>query len=350
MMKKKLKWIWITTLIILVVSLILVFNLKSHYNHVHDKQKSKTNVQINNKNVKLYRDISYGKGMPNSKLDIITPADMSNDTKLPVIFWMHGGGFIAGDKQYKNQLLSRIAEQGYIIVNVNYALAPQYKYPTPLVQLNQAVKFVKENKHELPIDFDQVVIGGDSAGAQLTSQYVAMQTNEDLRDEMHFEQQFKPSQIKAAVFFGGFYNMKTVRATEFPRIQLFMKSYTGTSHWETDFKNLSQMSTLNQVTHEYPPTFLSVGDADPFYSQNKEFAQGLKAENIPVDTLFYDGSHYLHHQYQFHLDKPESKENIKKVLLFLSRNTSSSGVESNESSQNQPTQNTNEVSLYPFDS
>ena len=66
--------------------------------------------------------------------------------------------------------------------------------------------------------------------------------------------------------------------------------------------------------------------------------------------IFYDGSHHLHHQYQFHLDKPESKENIKKVLLFLSRNTSSSGVESNESSQNQPTQNTNEVSLYPFDS
>ena len=86
MMKEKLKWIWITTLIILVVSLILAFNLKSHYNHVHDKQKSKTNVQINNKNVKLYRDISYGKGIPNSKLDIITPADMSNDTKLPVIF------------------------------------------------------------------------------------------------------------------------------------------------------------------------------------------------------------------------------------------------------------------------
>ena len=56
---------------------------------------------------------------------------------------MHGGGFIAGDKQYKNQLLSKVAEQGYIIVNVNYALAPQYKYPTPLVQLNQAVKFIK---------------------------------------------------------------------------------------------------------------------------------------------------------------------------------------------------------------
>ena len=42
-----------------------------------------------------------------------------------------------------------------------------------------------------------------------------MQTNKDLRKEMHFEQQFEPSQIKAAIFFGGFYDMKTVKATEF---------------------------------------------------------------------------------------------------------------------------------------
>ena len=39
-------------------------------------------------------------------------------------------------------------------------------------------------------------------------------------------------QIKAAIFFGGFYDMKTVKATEFPRIQLFMKSYTGMNNWK----------------------------------------------------------------------------------------------------------------------
>lgn len=87
------------------------------------------------------------------------------------------------------------------------------------------------------------------------------------------------------------------------------------------------MSTINQVTKDYPATYLSVGDADPFYSQNIEFYHKLKEENVPVSTLFYDGSHHLHHQYQFHLDKPESKENMKRVLEFLSRNTSSSGVE-----------------------
>ncbi len=36
---------------------------------------------------------------------------MSSNAKLPVIFWMHGGGYIAGDKQYKNPLLAKIAEK-----------------------------------------------------------------------------------------------------------------------------------------------------------------------------------------------------------------------------------------------
>ena len=83
---------------------------------------------------------------------------MSNDTKLPVIFGCMVEDLSLETNNIKS-IIVKVAEQGYIIVNVNYALAPQYKYPTPLVQLNQAVKFIKENKHELPIDFDQVVIG-----------------------------------------------------------------------------------------------------------------------------------------------------------------------------------------------
>ncbi|MDN8674826.1 alpha/beta hydrolase, partial [Staphylococcus aureus] len=77
-----------------------------------------------------------------------------------------GGGYIACDKQYKKPLLAKIAEQVYIVVNVNYALATQYKYPTPLIQMIQATQFIKENKMYLRIDFNQVIIGGDSAVAQ----------------------------------------------------------------------------------------------------------------------------------------------------------------------------------------
>lgn len=100
-------------------------------------------------------------------------------------------------------------------MNVNYALAPQYKYPTPLIQMNQATQFIKENKMNLPIDFNQVVIGGDSAGAQLASQFTAIQTNDRLRKAMKFDQSFKPSQIKGAILFGGFIICKQLEKLSF---------------------------------------------------------------------------------------------------------------------------------------
>lgn len=343
-MKKKHTWTMIAVIVFIVVSLVTALLLKVQYDRQHS-QEIKEKVQINNKNVNAFTNITYGKGYPNSRLDILTPTDLDKDNKLPVIFWMHGGGFIAGDKQYKNPLLAKIAEQGYIVVNINYALAPDYKYPSQLQQIDQAVKFIKRNKHELPIDFDQVIFGGDSAGAQLSSQYTAIQTNQSLRDDMKFEQRFDPDQLKAAIFFGGFYDMKTVKATEFPRIQLFMESYTGKRDWEQQFKYISEMSTINQITNEYPPTFLSVGDADPFYSQNIEFYKKLKSKDVPVDKLFYGGTHNLRHQYQFHLDLPESRQNMKDVLRFLSRNTSSSGV---ETELNEDASNPNGVELNPY--
>ena len=111
--------------------------------------------------------------------------------------------------------------------------------------------------------------------------------------------------------------MQTVRETEFPRIQLFMKSYTGEEDWEKSFKNISQMSTVKQST-KLSTNILSVGDSDPFESQNIEFSKKLQELNVPVDTLFYDGTHHLHHQYQFHLNKPESIDNIKSVTFLKS--------------------------------
>ncbi len=61
------------------------------------------------------KNLTYNRVFPNSKLDIITPVDMSSNAKLPVIFWMHGGGYIAGDKQYKNPLLAELLNKGTLL-------------------------------------------------------------------------------------------------------------------------------------------------------------------------------------------------------------------------------------------
>ncbi|MCO4330051.1 alpha/beta hydrolase [Staphylococcus hyicus] len=326
MKNRKMRWLVIACIILLVIAGLIVgyfLETKKSQDASHKKK-----VAIQNHNVTALTDITYMRSLPNSQLDILMPKNISANEKLPVIFWAHGGGFIAGDKQYKNPLLANIVERGYVVVNVNYALAPEYQYPTPLIQMDKAVDFIKANKHKLPVDMNQVIFGGDSAGAQINSQFTAIQTNDELRKAMGFKQQVTPNHIKAAIFFGGFYNMHTVRETEFPRIDLFMRSYTGAKDWENNTKTINQMSTERQITSKFPSTYLSVGDADPFRSQNDSFSHALKAQQVPVDTLFYNQSHHLKHQYQFHLEKPESRENIRRVLSFLSRNTTQQNLKS----------------------
>lgn len=74
------------------------------------------------------------------------------------------------------------------------------------------------------------------------------------------------------------------------------------NNWETNFKNLSQMSTINQVTKQYPPTYLSVGDADPFTVRISHFIKHLNQKMYLSIHYFIMVHIILHHQYQFHLE------------------------------------------------
>lgn len=315
MKKRYLLIIILVALTVMAFALIFGWYKKENPALNHDTVFDELGVAMN---VKLISDVQYGKDAPNSQMDIIMPKKIKSGDKLPLIIWTHGGGYIAGDKKHKNAYLARIAERGFIIANMNYALAPAHKYPVPLIQEKQAAQFMKRNTFHLPIDFNQIIIGGDSAGAQIAAQFAAIQTNELLRKEMQEEAVFTSDDIKGVILFGGLYDMDTVRATKFPRIEDFMESYTGEKYWERDFKQIDQMSITQQVTGKYPPTFLTVGDADPFESQAKELVKVLQENQVPNSTSFFDGSHRLRHQYQFHMNLKESQITYDKVIKFLS--------------------------------
>lgn len=310
------QWLWIAA------SVIWIAGLSAVTENARNEPVVAGNVVIpkNNfnsmKNIKVYHNVTYGK-VEDSQMDILMPKKIKKGDKLPLILWTHGGGFIGGDKKYKNPYLAQLAERGFIVANMNYALAPQYKYPTPIKQQITASQFLKENKMKLPIDFSQVIIGGDSAGAQLASQFAAIQTNDQLRHQMNVKQSFKRKQLKAVILFGGLYNMETVRKTHFPRIKLFMESYTGEPQWEKSFVAIDQLSTTKQVTKDYPPTFLTVGDADPFVSQAHELMNVLEENKIPYRTSLFNKTHHLRHQYQFHMELKESQQTFNKLTSFL---------------------------------
>jgi len=200
MKKRYLLIIILVALTVMVFSLVFGWYKKENPTLNHDTVFDELGVAMN---VKLISDVQYGKGAPNSEMDIIMPKKIKAEDKLPLIIWTHGGGYIAGDKKHKNAYLARIAERGFIIANMNYALAPAHQYPVPLIQEKQAAQFMKRNTFHLPIDFNQIIIGGDSAGAQIAAQFAALQTNELLRKEMQEEAVFASDDIKGVILFGG---------------------------------------------------------------------------------------------------------------------------------------------------
>ena len=81
-------------------------------------------------------DVAYGES-ESEKLDLYH-VERPEGEKYPVMFLIHGGGFVAGDKHYRRGLAKWMAEKGFFVVNVNYALAPQYRFPIGLQQIVKA--------------------------------------------------------------------------------------------------------------------------------------------------------------------------------------------------------------------
>ncbi len=98
-------------------------------------------------------------------------------------------------------------------------------------------------------------------------------------------------------------------------------AYTGVRDW-TSYRAIDQLSTTRHVTSRHPPTFLSVGDADPLRSRAAELASALRRHAVPLTTLFWNGTgDHLNHEYQFDFDLPQARTAFQRTLAFLATTT-----------------------------
>ncbi|MFF2452429.1 alpha/beta hydrolase [Isoptericola sp. NPDC058082] len=237
----------------------------------------------------------------------------------PVVLWVHGGGFVSGSPATVEDFSFLLASRGYTVVSLDYTLAPEARYPVPVRQGNAALAVVQERIAELGGDPARIVLGGDSAGAQIASQLAAVQTNPRLADDLGLTPGVPADRLRAVVLYCGAYDLDTLAATGFPGLQTFLWAYTGHRDW-ADAPFADELSTTEQATADYPPTYLTVGDADPFESQSRELAAALEERGVPTETLFWDGDD-LPHEYQFHFDRPQAARSFDATLDFLEDRT-----------------------------
>jgi acetyl esterase/lipase len=87
--------------------------------------------------------------------------------KRPCVIVVHGGSWAKGDKAQLPELNSYLARKGYNVVSIDYRMAPKYKNPAPVMDLKEALKYLRKESEQLNIDTNNFILLGRSAGGQI---------------------------------------------------------------------------------------------------------------------------------------------------------------------------------------
>ncbi len=118
---------------------------------------------------KLTTDIPYVEnGHERQVLDIYTP-EKEVDGRLPVMFWIHGGGWQTGDKSDVALKPKVLTERGFVFVSTNYRLLPDVEMDALIRDVAKSLGWVHRNIAQYGGDPKRIFVGGHSAGAQLAA-------------------------------------------------------------------------------------------------------------------------------------------------------------------------------------
>jgi acetyl esterase/lipase len=113
------------------------------------------------------RDISYvDSAHERQVLDVYSPRDAK---KLPVVFWIHGGGWQTGDKSNVDLKPQVFVDKGFVFVSTNYRLLPEFDMATIVRDIAKSIRWVHLNIAEHGGDPERPLVMGHSAGAQLAA-------------------------------------------------------------------------------------------------------------------------------------------------------------------------------------
>lgn len=270
--------------------------------------------------VSIETDIEYPSNFNNNLFDLYTPKDSNGP--LPVVIWAHGGGFVGGDKFMVSDYATIIAQNKVAVVAFNYTLAPDYHYPTPINQISEVIDHLLKSKSKYNIDMNNVIFAGDSAGAQIASQYVITQTNTNYNNNLNITKQLNSDQIKGMLLYCGIYDIEDLLNTDNSVVNYIFNNlgwaYLGEKHWTNSYK-LQEASIINNVDENFPPVYLTDGNTLSFEGSARKLLTKLSSLNIKNTSRFFPKNEVeTMHEFQFDLQSEEGLLVLEDTLLFLS--------------------------------
>ena len=229
------------------------------------------------------------------KLDVYRPAG----DKLPVVVFVHGGGWKSGFRAEFVPMALRLTQHGYAAVTVSYRLSGEARYPAAVQDVQQAVRWVRVHAAEFGLDPNRIALAGGSAGGQLAAlagvtagddvkAIVNIDGLSDFTTELALKYEDDPNKnpTSAGGWFGGRYSEKTALWREASPIQ-----------------------------HVHPgmPPILFIGSGQPRFSAGREEMRAqMAAVGVASDQLILPAT-----PHSFWLFDPWLQPTVDKTVTFL---------------------------------
>lgn len=206
------------------------------------------------------------------------------------LLWIHGGGTVLGRPEQGSPLCGRWADElDLFVASVDYRLAPEHPFPTPLEDCYTALLWLHAHADELGVDPDRIAVGGDSAGGLLAAslaqlardrggpaicfqllEYPMLDDRTVLAPDPGPERSFvwspKASRFGWTAYLGG----------------------TPTAGEDDRGAAPARAADLTGL----PPAWIGVGDIDLLHPEAVEYADRLRAAGVPVDVAVEPGMYH----------------------------------------------------------
>jgi len=237
----------------------------------------------------IYATVENGDGSDHDlAMNVFFPK--ANDELLPAIIYMHGGGFVQGDRNIGNQPSAILAQGGYFACTISYRLIDKARLPAAMHDAKAAVRFLRANAEELGIDPDRIGVWGHSAGGHLAAYLGTTGNNPETHGEVG-EFDGSSSDVACVVdFFGTSDLVEFARAGS--RTEQMTRRLLGAAAQERILERLRRVSPITWIDAGDPPFLIIHGDQDRVVpiEQSQLLDAKLRESGIPSELIVVEGA------------------------------------------------------------
>jgi acetyl esterase len=207
---------------------------------------------------------------------------------LPVVVYMHGGGWVLGNAGTHDRLVREVAVGAQAAVAfVEYTPSPEAHYPIAIEQGYATAQWIIRNGGSKGLDASRMAVAGESVGGNMTAALALMAKQ---RGDVRFMQQSMYYPVTDAAMNSASYDQfATGYYLSREEMAWFWDAYAPDKAQRSEITASPNQATAGQVTG-LPPTLLLVDEADVLRDEGEAYAAKLRAARVPVTTVRYDGT------------------------------------------------------------